>query len=84
VVGNEVPTTGGDFGDRAGALVQAMAEARSKRPNPGDDDVPDPFGRAAAAHEEAGELIVGALLPILARLAALRDDAVDTSERHAP
>jgi protein-tyrosine phosphatase len=50
----------------------------------GGNDVPNPIGRAAAAHEEAGELIVGALLPILARLAALRDDAAETSERHVP
>ena len=77
MVGDGVPTTGGAFADRARALVQAMADARSRRANGGDDDVPDPIGRANAVHEEAGELIVGALLPILARLAALHDSAAD-------
>lgn len=75
VVGDDAPAADGGFGDRARALVRAMADARSKRADAGGDDVPDPIGRTASVHEEAGELIVDALLPILARLAALHDEA---------
>lgn len=61
---------GGALRDRARALVAALAAERARRP-PGDDDVPDPINRALEVHEEVGELIVSALLPILSRLADL-------------
>jgi hypothetical protein len=35
------------------------------------DDVSDPVNRQVEVHEEAGELIAGALLPILRRVADL-------------
>lgn len=75
VVGDDVPTSGGGFSDRARALVEAMVEVRSTRPSTADDDVPDPIGYPVQAHEEAGELIVATLLPLLARLAALHAEA---------
>jgi protein-tyrosine phosphatase len=70
-------TVGETFYERAGRLVTAMADARSRRPA-GADDVPDPIGLPVEAHEEAGELIAAALLPLLARLVALAlDPAAD-------
>lgn len=56
--------------DRARAFVAALAAERARRP-PGDDDVPDPINRALEVHEEVGDLVVSALLPILSRLADL-------------
>lgn len=63
----------------ARALVAALADTRSRRQAGGeDDDVPDPIGRPLEPHDEAGELIVGALVPLLTRLADLIS-ADDTS-----
>jgi protein-tyrosine phosphatase len=56
--------------ERAGRLVQTMADSRSRRPA-GDDDVPDPIGRPLEAHQDAGDLIVAALIPIMQRLVEL-------------
>ncbi len=72
LVADDVAVQGGTFPDRARALVTALASARSRRPGGDDDDVPDPIGRPLEAHEEAGELIAGALLPLLRRIADLR------------
>jgi protein-tyrosine phosphatase len=67
---------GATFGERARRLVAAMADARSRRPA-GEDDVPDPIGLPIEAHAEAAELIADALLPLLARLAALARNPTD-------
>jgi protein-tyrosine-phosphatase len=64
---------GDNLADRARSLVRAMAEARSHRHGGPEDDVPDPIGCPLETHQEAGDLIVSALLPLLARLAALRE-----------
>jgi protein-tyrosine phosphatase len=64
---------GADFPARARSLVRAMAAARSLRAHLGQDDVPDPINRPIEAHEAAGELIAGALLPVLQRLVDLVD-----------
>jgi protein-tyrosine phosphatase len=61
--------------DAPPALVQAMAEARAGRPASDGDDVADPIGRPVEMHEEAGEVIAGGLLPVLARIAALHEPA---------
>jgi protein-tyrosine phosphatase len=72
LLGEDHQPPGDDFRERASGLVRALAEARSMRAADGAaDDVPDPVGRPIEVHGEAGELIVEALLPILARLAAL-------------
>jgi protein-tyrosine phosphatase len=70
-VGDEPQLDGDSLGERARSLVKAMAAARSDRASDDGDDVPDPISGPPEAHEQAGELIVGALLPILARLTAL-------------
>ena len=59
------------MGERARSLVKALADVRSRRTSDDNDDVPDPIRGPVEAHEEAGELIVGALLPLLSRIAAL-------------
>jgi protein-tyrosine phosphatase len=64
---------GPDLPARARALVKAMADARSQHTAGGDDDVPDPINRPLEAHQEAGDLIAGALLPLLQRIAGLAD-----------
>lgn len=62
----------GEFPDRARALVSAMAAARAgRRSGEEDDDVPDPIGLPPEAHEEMGEMVTEALLPVLHRLVRL-------------
>jgi protein-tyrosine phosphatase len=72
--GADMPAAEGDFPDRARALVQHMAAARSLRQSGDTDDVPDPIAGPLEAHQAAGDLIVAALLPLLDRLAALAID----------
>lgn len=68
-----VDPDGEDFPARARALVRAMVDARPGRTaTRTDDDVWDPINQPIEAHEEAGELIVETLLPLLRRLAGVR------------
>ena len=64
---------GDNAGERLRGLVKALAGARSARTagDGTDDDVLDPIDRPVEVHEEAGELIAAALLPILRRIADL-------------
>jgi protein-tyrosine-phosphatase len=57
--------------ERARHLVKEMAAARSRRHGGADDDIRDPIGQPVEVHEEAGEAITEALLPVLSRFAAL-------------
>ncbi|WP_167760422.1 hypothetical protein [Blastococcus sp. CT_GayMR16] len=82
LLGEHAPD-GRGFDERARGLVQAMAEVRSRRTADDNDDVPDPISGPVEAHEEAGELIVGTLLPILGRLAAMVREPEDVA-RAAP
>ena len=68
-VADEMP--GRTFHERARALVTALAGARSGRHGSDADDVPDPIGQDVEVHAEVGEIIAGALLPLLTRIAAL-------------
>jgi protein-tyrosine phosphatase len=63
----------GGLEDSASRLVKSMAVARSRRHGGGDDDVRDPIGEPITVHEEVGEAIAGALLPVLRRIADLPD-----------
>jgi protein-tyrosine phosphatase len=80
----DTATAGDDFAERARALVTSMAEGRSHRHSGQDDDIRDPINRPAEVHQEVGEAIVDALLPVLRRIASLdtpvTDDAVITME----
>ncbi len=69
---DHVEFAGSSFPDRARSLVAALAAARSRRRGGRDDDVPDPIGRPVEVHEEVGEVIVAAVLPLLRRIAGLR------------
>jgi protein-tyrosine phosphatase len=72
--GAELP--GDTFVERARALVKAMATARSRRESGREDDVADPIRLPLEAHQEAGDAIAEALLPVLARIVALRSSDV--------
>lgn len=64
---------GGSPPDRARSLVAALASARARRVGAGEqDDVRDPIGQPVEVHQEVGDAIVEALLPMLCRLAELR------------
>lgn len=73
LIGDDVEPAGESLADRARGLVKAMATARSRRETGPDDDVADPIGQPLEAHQEAGDAIVVSLLPLLARIVALRD-----------
>lgn len=75
LVGDDFEPDGEDLRERATGLVSALAEARSRRPADETDDVPDPIGRPIEVHDEVGALVAGALLPLLARIAALHAGA---------
>jgi protein-tyrosine-phosphatase len=79
LVEDEVPA-GEDFPERARALVQQMAAARSRRHSGADDDVRDPIGRPVEVHQEAGEAIVAALLPVLGRIVGLHPAVAGESD----
>lgn len=65
---------------RAGgvAWVEALAAARAHRASGPQDDILDPIGKPLEVHGEVGELIVGALLPILQRVASLFSTEADS------
>lgn len=64
---------GDSFAKRAQGLVAALAYARAWRAGSGEqDDVRDPIGHPLEVHQEVGDAIVEALLPVLRRLALLR------------
>lgn len=69
-----VTVEGGSFPDRARAMVERWAAARTLRAGGGRvDDVPDPIGRPLEEHQQVGDLIAEALMPVLDRLVTLRD-----------
>jgi protein-tyrosine-phosphatase len=71
LLGADVQPAGEHVGERARNLVNAMAGARSRRQSGEGDDVTDPIGRPVEVHQEVGEAIAEALLPILRHLAYL-------------
>ena len=79
LVGEHVGADGLGFSERARDLVRQLAAARSRRPGGPDDDVRDPIGEPIDVHQEVGEVIVAALLPLLDRLVSLHRMG---SERH--
>ncbi len=75
ILGDDADLAAGAFADRARGLVRELSNARSRR-RPGEgDDVADPIGKPIEAHQEAGEALAEALIPVLARLVALRATA---------
>ncbi len=78
ILGDDADLPAGGFADRARALVREMSNARSRR-RPGEaDDVADPIGKPIQAHQEAGDAIAEALIPVLDRLVSVRAAAAAT------
>jgi protein-tyrosine-phosphatase len=71
LLGEDWAAPGDGLGERARNLVKALADARSRRAADDNDDVPDPIRGPVEAHEEAGGLIAGSLLPLLDAIAAI-------------
>jgi protein-tyrosine phosphatase len=72
VVVGDREVAGDDFTDRARSLVSIMAAARGRRRGEDqDDDVFDPIGLPLQAHEDMGDMVTAALLPVLNRLVRL-------------
>jgi protein-tyrosine phosphatase len=72
LVGDDVDLLGHGVAERARNLVTELAAARSRRQSSADDDIRDPIGQPAEVHAEVGDAVAGALIPVLARIAALR------------
>lgn len=62
---------GDDFHARARALVEALGAGRAHRRAGDDDDITDPIGLSLEGHEEMGQAVTAALLPVLTRLVQL-------------
>lgn len=72
-VPDDAVMTGGTRAERARSLVAALAAAaRPHRHSASDDDVRDPIGQSVEVHEEVGETIADALVPLLHRIVELR------------
>jgi protein-tyrosine-phosphatase len=54
--------------ERARQRVAAWAAARWRRSGSVGDDVPDPIGRPVDVHQQVGEMVADALIPLLGRL----------------
>ncbi|MGY1671008.1 arsenate reductase/protein-tyrosine-phosphatase family protein [Geodermatophilus sp. SYSU D00710] len=72
LVGEDVEIRGPTLAERARHLVRGLAAARPRRQSGSYDDVVDPIGLPVEVHQEVGEVIAASLIPVLARIAALR------------
>ncbi|MCU1671261.1 MAG: protein tyrosine phosphatase [Blastococcus sp.] len=92
LVGVDAEPNGDDYVGQARGLVRELAAARARRQSGERDDIRDPIGQPPEVHEEVGELITAALLPVLRRLVSLRpsangrapDPAVDPVNESSP
>ncbi len=75
LVGEGADLPDGPLADRARALVAALHAARPRRTPGRDDDIRDPIGQTLEVHQEVGEAVAAALVPVLSRIAALREPA---------
>ena len=72
IVGEDVEVPGDGLADRARNLVKELAAARSRRQSGRGDDIRDPVGLPPEVHQEMGDAVAEALIPVLSRIAALR------------
>jgi len=73
----------GEPAERARGTVSLLAAARTGRRVSEADDIPDPAGRSTRVHQEVGETVAGALLPVLDRLLGVPEEARSTPRRSA-
>ncbi|MCZ2846583.1 arsenate reductase/protein-tyrosine-phosphatase family protein [Modestobacter sp. VKM Ac-2978] len=71
---------GETFTARCRALVGALAAARSRRSSTAAEDVADPIGEPVEVHQQVGEEIAAALVPLLDRILRLRTPAQQGAE----
>jgi low molecular weight protein-tyrosine phosphatase len=74
LMGDDVDLRGTELPERARSLVRALAAARSRRRSSADDDIRDPIGLTVEVHEETGDAIARALVPVLHKVASLRPE----------
>lgn len=84
LVGEDAELPGDSLPERARSLVRAMAAARGRRVSGEQDDVRDPIGLPAEVHEQVGDVIAAALIPVLARITALRTSDARRADADAP
>jgi protein-tyrosine-phosphatase len=80
-LGDDIP--GRTFQERARQLVTRLAASRTGRQGSRADDVADPIGRSVEVHQQVGEAIAEALLPLLRRITALHGQAEDRGPARA-
>ena len=73
IVGEDVEVPGDGLAERAHNLVRELAAARSRRQSGRGDDIRDPVGLPPEVHQEMGDAVAEALIPVLSRIAALRE-----------
>jgi len=73
LVGEDTEIPGDGLAQRARNLVKELAAARPHRQSGTEDDIRDPVGLPAEVHQEVGDAVAGALVPVLSRIAALRE-----------
>lgn len=73
IVGEDVEVPGDGLAERARNLVKELAAARSRRQSGRGDDIRDPVGLPPEVHQEMGDAVAEALIPVLSRIAALRE-----------
>jgi len=71
LLGDDLEIPGDELAVKGRALVRRMALARNRRVSNVADDIRDPIGQPIDIHEEVGEAIADALIPVLARFAEL-------------
>ncbi len=76
LLGDDVDVPGGGLAERSRQLVHLMAATRSRRQSGEADDIRDPIGLPVEVHQEVGEAIAAALIPVLVRIASLHREQV--------
>ena len=72
----DVELPGKTLAARARALVREMGAARPRRQSGPGDDIDDPIGLPPEVHQETGEAVAEALVPLLRRIAGLAAEPV--------
>lgn len=75
LLSDDVDVPGDGLAERSRQLVHQLSAARSRRQGSEVDDIRDPIGLPVEVHQEVGEVIAGALIPVLVRIASLRPEA---------